>query len=185
MAKAIKTAQTFMDKASAFKLADSIHRRGKVLDSDIQRAAVSAICYSIIHRDSTIGAKLVECFPAGSRKGCLVAYFEQHGNFEFDTKEKALKFRDNDCDDDMSVLIQALAENPWYEAKKEVIVSVFAPENYLETVANKLEKKGFVELANEVRGTRSGYILNLIEGVDASHNDDEAAEVEPQIRAVA
>lgn len=183
MAKAIKTTPAFMDKASAFKLADSILRRGKVLDSDIQRAAVSAICYSIIHRDSTIGEKLVDCFPAGSRKASLVAYFEQRGNFEFDTKSKSLKFRDNDCCDDMGVLIPALAENPWYEARKEVITSIFAPEDYLETVAKKLEKNGFVELANEVRGTRSGYILSLIEAVETcSVNDDEQ---EPfQIRAV-
>jgi len=178
MAKAIKSAPAFMDKASAFKLADSIARRGTVLDTDIQRAAVSAICYSIIHRDSTIGTKLYDCFPKGNRKDSFVAYLEQHGNFFYEKETKAFGFRDNDCSEDMGVLIPALAANHWTVAKKEVIKSIFVVEDYLETVAKKLEKQGFPDLANEVRGTRNGYIVAEIGGLFEVPANDEPAKLQ-------
>lgn len=138
MAKSTKPA--FMSKDDAFKLADSIAKRGKVLDSDIQRAAVSAICYSIIHGDVTIGQKLIECFPAGSRKQSLVTYFEVRGNFEFDKKAKNVVYRKNPhAEQDMAVLIPLLAENPWTSAKPEAIESIYEVVEGLERFIKKME----------------------------------------------
>lgn len=135
-----KTVSTFMDKSAAFKLADSIAKRGKVLDSDIQRAAVSAICYSIIHRDVTIGQKLIECFPAGSRKASLVTYFETRGNFVYDTKAKTIGFFENPkAEKDMGVLLPDLATNTWLNAKPEVVESVYDTMEALEKFVKRME----------------------------------------------
>jgi hypothetical protein len=138
MAKAIKPA--FMSKVDALKLAESIQKRGKVLDADIQRASVSAICYSIIHRDVTIGQKLIECFPAGSRKASLVTYFETRGNFLFDKTSKTVVFRENPkAEQDMARLIPELAEHTWLTAKPEVIESVVDVMDALEKFIKRME----------------------------------------------
>lgn len=135
-----KTTSTFMDKADAYKLADSIAKRGKVLDSDIQRAAVSAIAYSILYGDVTIGQKLIECFPAGSRKASLVTYFETRGNFEFDKSAKKVVYRLNPkAERDMAKLIPLLAENRWTDAKPEVIESVYDVMESLEKFIKRFE----------------------------------------------
>lgn len=71
-----------------------IGKSGKVLESQIQAAAVQCIAQSVIYRNSTPAQSLYEALPKGQRHDSLVAYFEKFGNLAYSKAEKKIVFFD-------------------------------------------------------------------------------------------
>lgn len=67
---------------------DSIERRGKKYDRDVQIAALSAMQHHIEHGDVTLINRLVAAMPKGSRVNALRAFIETFGAVRFDTESK-------------------------------------------------------------------------------------------------
>ena len=67
---------------------DSIARRGKKLDRDIQVAALSAMQHHVEHGDVTLINRLVDSMPKGSRVNALRAFIETFGAVRFDVESK-------------------------------------------------------------------------------------------------
>ena len=89
MTKTNKPAFTLIAGSASIKSAiDSIARRGKKLDRDIQVAALSAMQHHVEHGDVTLINRLVEAMPKGSRVNALRAFIETFGAVRYDTDEK-------------------------------------------------------------------------------------------------
>lgn len=84
---------------------DSIARRGKSLDRDIQVAALSAMQHHSEHGDVTLINRLVVSMPKGSRVNALRTFIETFGAVVYDKNKfvhsKSKTFR---LDDAMQVL---------------------------------------------------------------------------------
>lgn len=89
MTKTNKPAYTLISGVAAIKSAiDSIARRGKKLDRDIQVAALSAMQHHVEHGDVTLINRLVDSMPKGSRVNALRAFIETFGAVRFDAESK-------------------------------------------------------------------------------------------------
>lgn len=146
---------SFLTKEKANALISSIARRGATLTNDIQKAAVTAIGYSIMHGDITIGQKLVAAVkPLKSvRTNSLVAYMEQHGNFQWDKDAKDLVYRKNEeAITDPVELVKVLAELPWTDAvpEKEIESVVDVDAKLAKFVKSLLKQIAEVEQAGGV-----------------------------------
>ena len=86
-----------------------IGKSGKVLESQIQAAAVQCIAQSIVHRNATPAAQLYDALPKGLRHDSLVAYFEKFGNLMFSNKAKKMEFFD------VAKVIDGTPELDWTE----------------------------------------------------------------------
>lgn len=62
------------------KAIESIERRGKLLDQDIQRAGVSVLAHAAEHGDTTLLDKLVHAMPKGARKSAFCEWALAFGN---------------------------------------------------------------------------------------------------------
>lgn len=71
-----------------------IGKSGKVLEAQVQAAAVQCIAQSILHRNATPAAELYTALPKGQRHDSLAAYFEKFGNLAYDKGEKKIVFFD-------------------------------------------------------------------------------------------
>lgn len=89
MTKSNKPAFTLIDGSANIKSAiDSIARRGKKLDRDIQVAALSAMQHHVEHGDVTLINRLVGAMPKGSRVNALRAFIETFGAARYDAASK-------------------------------------------------------------------------------------------------
>ena len=110
-----KPAFALISGAANIKAAiDSIERRGKKMDRDIQVAALSAMQHHVEHGDVTLINRLVASMPKGMRVNALRAFIETFGAVRYDAESKLFMhvkggtFR---IDDAMAVL--------WNEFKPE------------------------------------------------------------------
>lgn len=71
-----------------------IGKSGKVLEAQVQAAAVQCIAQSVLHRNATPAASLYEALPKGQRHDALAAYFEKFGNLAYSKVEKKIVFFD-------------------------------------------------------------------------------------------
>ena len=110
-----------MTKDQVIELAKSVSGRGKSLNRDIQKLAVSAIGYANVHGDVTIAQSIYETLTVnkGLRLNSFVAYLEKFGKLEYDKTVKNFIYRRrDDVETDPMELFVSLAEFPWYEAIK-------------------------------------------------------------------
>ena len=110
----------FMSKDEALKTCDIIGNQGVTQDNRIQRAAVTAVGYSILHGDITIAQRLVEVFPKGSKLVSLVAFMEEHGNLAWDKEAKTVVHikdadREVETTKDIATLLEEMAAMQWHE----------------------------------------------------------------------
>ena len=70
----------------------SIAVRGKKIDEDVQRTALSCLVHADKHGDVTLAQKLVEAVPASMRKNALRTWFIEFGKFRWDATKKALAY---------------------------------------------------------------------------------------------
>lgn len=77
-----------LSRPEADKLQDSISRRGKVLESDVQRLIVTAIGYCNVHGDISIAQRMYTALSGlkGFRLQAVVNLCEAFGNMKFDDK---------------------------------------------------------------------------------------------------
>lgn len=109
-----------MTKDEAFKTCDTIAKQGALQDNRIQRAAVTAVGYSIFHGDITIAQRLIEVFPKGNKLVSLVAFMEEHGNLAWDKSAGTVRHikdadREVDTTKDIEVLLTECANMQWHE----------------------------------------------------------------------
>lgn len=84
-----KPTYKLLSSAAEIKAAiESIARRGKKLDQDIQVAALSSMQHHADHGDITLINRLVASMPNGSRVNALKAYIETFGAVRYDTESK-------------------------------------------------------------------------------------------------
>lgn len=89
MTKTKKPAYKLISGAAAITTAiDSIQRRGKKLDHDIQVAALSAMQHHAQCGDVSLINRLVEAMPKGSRVNALRAFIETFGAVRYDAESK-------------------------------------------------------------------------------------------------
>lgn len=89
MTKTNKPAFTLIAGAKSINAAiESIQRRGKKLDKDIQIAALSAMQHHVEHGDVTLINRLVSAMPKGSRVNALRTFIDTFGAVRYDTESK-------------------------------------------------------------------------------------------------
>ena len=110
-----KPAFALISGAANIKAAiDSIERRGKKYDHDVQIAALSAMQHHAEHGDVTLVNRLVDAMPKGSRVNALREFIETFGAVRFDTESKKFlhtKGKEFRLDDAMKIM--------WNEFKPE------------------------------------------------------------------
>jgi len=101
------------------KAIDSVQRRGKKLDDDIQLTALSCLNHIEQHGDVTLICRLFNVMPKGSRRNALAQWALAFGkvqlNDDKDTK-KELPFKYNKAS---NTDLEGAAESPWYTFKPE------------------------------------------------------------------
>lgn len=89
MTKTNKPTFALISGAAQIKSAiDSIERRGKKYDRDVQIAALSAMQHHVEHGDVTLINRLVDAMPKGSRVNALRAFIEKFGAVRYDVESK-------------------------------------------------------------------------------------------------
>lgn len=95
---------------AAASLADSIKRRGKAFDRDVQSLCLTAIGYANTHGDVTIANRILPAIPAGSRKQAIVNLLEGLGCLKYDAKSKMFNHtKREDVLRDPVAIVEALA----------------------------------------------------------------------------
>lgn len=101
------------------KLCAAVMRAQRKTDKDLQKLAIAAIGYSIVHGDVQPANRVLDAMQGSLRKDAMVAYLEKHGNMAYMTTDKKFAhFADAGqvWDEDYA---DELAEGPmWHEAKK-------------------------------------------------------------------
>lgn len=101
------------------KLCAAVMRAQRKTDKDLQKLAIAAIGYSIVHGDVQPANRLIDAMQGSLRKDAMVAYLERHGNMAYMTGDKKFAhFADAGqvWDDDYA---EELADGMmWHEAKK-------------------------------------------------------------------
>lgn len=110
---------TYITDTKAFKAAcDSIQKRGKKLDADIQTAAMSAAYAMQQHGNPMYVNMLFLAMPAGARKAALTDWYLKYAGVVANDGEnkKEMPFKHTK---DKSVNLEGGAQEPWFECKKE------------------------------------------------------------------
>lgn len=113
---------SLLTKEQVSELAKSVAGRGKSLNRDIQKLAVTAIGYANVHGDVTIAQEIYATLTQnkGLRLNSFVAYLEMYGKLEYSKQDKNFVYRRrDDVETDPMELFITLAEQPWYEAIKQ------------------------------------------------------------------
>lgn len=100
------------------KAIDSVARRGKKLDDDIQDIALACINHCEQHGDITLIGRLYLSMPRGARKNALAAWAVEFGKVVpngGDNKKEQPFLYDKDGATDMTGAV----DKPWFEFKPE------------------------------------------------------------------
>lgn len=132
-------------KADLITLIDSIANRGKKLDTDIHRAAVSVLVHAVKHGDITLADRLRSALPASGRKNALTAWFCAYGPFAVGEKDQLLYRK---LDDGEFNVTAAIAEPFWQYAPEPKFVP-FDLKAELQKLVKKAQKAATGEHATE------------------------------------
>lgn len=112
---------SLLTREQVSELSKSVAGRGKSLNRDIQKLAVTAIGYANVHGDVTIAQEIYSNLSTNKalRLNSFVAYLEKYGKLEYSKQDKNfIHRRRDDVETDPMELFITLAESPWYEAIK-------------------------------------------------------------------
>lgn len=135
-------------------LIKSIARRGMALDKDIQKAAVAAVAFSIIDRNSTPANDLFKALAKSHRRDKLAMYFEKFGNLAYMKTTDSIDFFDVaamtgkpalEYTDELEL---ELLTTPWTGTTKAPVVSAYDVEDAIAKFfksADKAVKENRVE----------------------------------------
>lgn len=125
-----------IDKAAEVtKLIESIEGRGKKLDADIHRCAVSCLHHADKHGDVTLMQKLIEAMPKSSRRNAVIAWAIEYGRFASDEKGKNVVYSKEATTD----IEQAIAVTPW-DFKPEPAFKPFDLDKELDRLFKRAEE---------------------------------------------
>lgn len=105
--------------AAINKAIDSIARRGKKLDADIQHAGLSCLNHNQEHGDVTLLCNLFNAMPKGSRRNALAEWALKFGKVKLNEDKSTAKELPFLFDKEGSTDLSGAAESPWYDCKPE------------------------------------------------------------------
>lgn len=111
-----------MNKAAIETAIQSIARRGKQLDTDIQNTGLSIMAHFEQHHDVTLFNKLYLAMPKGSRRAALAEWFVKFGGVDVNMDKATAKdapFVNPAKDARRPVNVAGATETPWFDMKKE------------------------------------------------------------------
>lgn len=138
MTKTNKPLYTLLVGTDAINAAiKSIANRGKLLDRDIQIAALSAMQHHVEHGDVTLINRLIENMPKGSRVNALRQYIEWFGAVAYDADTKKFVHVKGKTFD-----INAASEKMWtvFKHNDGDYVGIENPIALLQALTKKFEK---------------------------------------------
>lgn len=140
------------EKAKLETLIESIATRGKILDSDIHQAGVSAIVHTKEHGDNTYCTKLVNAMSKGMRKNSLIQWFERYGAVKWEGRGEEARFTNVKRG---TFDVDGAIATPYYEGKSQEGVDWNARKSLqrmlqlLESQAKKAEEHNNKKLAEK------------------------------------
>jgi len=117
-----------LSKQDALKLCKAISKHGTQLDTEIQKASVASVYYSVCHGDVTIGQRLLESLNSGIRKAAVVGFLEEFGQFEYKGTTVVYRQRTFEKDGETLVLLESPEKSEQYCDDIKVHWTGFKPE---------------------------------------------------------
>lgn len=168
-----------MTKSQFSKTINGITKSREVLQATVQEALITATYYAM--KDGNAEPFNQICDAVGSAvylKG-ITLWAETYApvivkDGSFVLNKKAAKEHNVLNEDDFAPIEAEIRQGvAWYDiAPRQRAVSMFEPSGYLSSVAKKLEREGFPELANEMKRVASKYGHDLIAAVEAVKVED-------------
>lgn len=128
-----------IEGAELAKLIKSIANRGKILDADLHRAAMSCLHQAEKHGNITPALDLLNALPKSGRRAALLVWFEAHGKFARNggegSKDKPLVFAK-----DGITLMEEANKKPFYVYTKEVDPAPYTMDSVRSDIARILAK---------------------------------------------
>ena len=118
------------------KAIESIASRGKKLDHDIHKAALSVAVHAYGCGDITLAQRLIEALPKGFRRNALLAWLCEYGPFCPSEDGKSVAYRKIEGD----LRIDAAAADPFWDYKQEPPFKPFDLTDYLAKAVTRAEK---------------------------------------------
>lgn len=152
----------------------AIKRGREKLQHAIQEALVSASFYAMKDGNVEPFNQLLDAVGNATRIKGLTMWAETFApvivrDGKFTLNKTAKKEISVETADDFAQFESEMRAGPtWYEiAGEQKAESIFDPSPYLGKVADKLEKKGFADLAKQLRAVKGAYEMDLITTVGA------------------
>lgn len=101
------------------KAIDSIERRGKKLDQDIQQAGLSCLNHNQEHGDITLLNRLYLAMPKGSRRNALIEWALKYGKCKLNEDKSTAKDAPLLFNREGSTDLAGANEEPWFNCKPE------------------------------------------------------------------
>ena len=140
-----KTLVVIESTADIKKAIESIERKGKSLDWDIQRAAVSCLAHINKHGDTTLLDSLVNAMPKGSRKSALVEWAVALGEVRTlnrdnpDDQTAIAQGRIFKLDRTRTFVLENAMASMWYDFKPEKdLLTVFDAQAMVQSMLKRL-----------------------------------------------
>ena len=140
-----KTLVVLDNVADIKKAIESIERKGKSLDWDIQRAAVSCLAHINKHGDTTLLDSLVNAMPKGSRKSALVEWAVALGEVRTlnrdnpDDQNAIAQGRIFKIDRTRNFVLENAMASMWYDFKPEKdLLTVFDAQAMVQSMLKRL-----------------------------------------------
>lgn len=152
--------------ADAFnKLCDSVKKRIKLTEDDLQRLAINAIGYSILQNDVQPANRLFLILGRSLRRDSMVAYLERHGQMAF-MKQNGEKFEFFKREG-IEFKPDTLAGLKWYEAKKE---NPIVSEWDLQAEFDKFMKKVTTKMQDKAITVENAKLFDFLNAASAEYS---------------
>ena len=134
-----------MSKSDALKAILSLGKKLRKTESEIQNLCKTAVYYSVVHGDITLGQKLVEVVSHHFRPP-VAAFLEAFGQFEWKSSQKTLVYRKNEElfelyheDEDAGSEYVNGIKVLWHSLKQQQPVSLFDCEKKVLSLLKSME----------------------------------------------
>lgn len=117
------------------KAIDSIARRGKRLDMDIHKCAVSIVNHVNEYHEVTLVNRLVDSMPKGARSNALRDWFENFCKCVYNKESKQFDFVKG-----ASMPLEPAIAEPWFEFKPEPEFKAIDSQKLIDSLFKTLSK---------------------------------------------
>ena len=145
MAKTTKTVINFrMTKDQIQNAIGSISRRGKQLDLDIHKCAVSIAHHVNVHHEVSLVNNLIDAMPAGARVNALRQWFVTFAKVVYCEESKSFLPKRAEAHD-----LELAESTPWFDLKKEPEFKPLDSQKLIDQLFATLTKASKGERASE------------------------------------